>query len=470
MSVCLTKNDLEAVGIPAGFAGNEAVEWCDPHVSIDSRDIRNGSIFFALKGDRTDGHEYVSRAFESGAFCAVVSREWYSRHAGSVHREGWRYLVVHDTVSALQELASIYRGKFSFPVIGIGGSNGKTTTKEMTAAVLGTRYRVHMSKGNLNNHLGVPLTLFGLRDTHELAVVEMGINHPGEMELLTAIARPDFALLTNIGHEHLEFLRDLDGVEQAETELFRDTERRGGTVFLNTGDARLRAAASGLCNRVDYGSEKDGNLIWPEQIVLDPAGRASFTLCTASGNVRLMLHFSGRHNVENAVAAAAVGCRFNIPLQDIAAGLGSLVPADGWKRLEYIDADGIRIFNDTYNANPDSVTMALKTVCEIPCSGRRVLVFADMLELGDAAAFEHRRMGELVARLPFDAVYTYGEHAALSCRAAGPKCRGHYTSHAHLLDALKTFLRHDDLLLLKGSRGMRLERIAEGLQADKKDS
>ena len=190
MGMCLTKDDLESVGTPAGFALGEAVEWCDPSVSIDSRDIRSGSIFFALKGERTDGHEYVSLAFKSGACCAVVNREWYSRHAESVHQEGWRYLVVHDTVRALQQLASIYRSKFSIPVIGIGGSNGKTTTKEMTAAVLGTTYKVHMSKGNLNNHLGVPLTLFGLRDTHDLAVVEMGINHPGEMELLTPLPVP----------------------------------------------------------------------------------------------------------------------------------------------------------------------------------------------------------------------------------------------------------------------------------------
>ncbi|ACF47268.1 UDP-N-acetylmuramoylalanyl-D-glutamyl-2,6-diaminopimelate/D-alanyl-D-alanyl ligase [Prosthecochloris aestuarii DSM 271] len=468
MGMCLTKDDLESVGTPAGFALGEAVEWCDPSVSIDSRDIRSGSIFFALKGERTDGHEYVSLAFKSGARCAVVNREWYSRHAESVHQEGWRYLVVHDTVRALQQLASIYRSKFSIPVIGIGGSNGKTTTKEMTAAVLGTTYKVHMSKGNLNNHLGVPLTLFGLRDTHDLAVVEMGINHPGEMELLTSIARPDFALLTNIGHEHLEFLGDLDGVAEAETVLYHDTIMRGGTVFVNTGDARLLAAAREIQNRVDYGPERDGNLIWPEKIVLDPAGRTTFTLCTASGSVSLMLHFSGRHNVDNAVAAAAVGSCFNVPLNAIAEGLGSLVPADGWKRLEFIEAGGIRIFNDTYNANPDSVTMALKTVCEIPCSGRRVLVFADMLELGEVSDAEHRRMGALVAQLPFDAVYTYGEHAALSCLSAGPKCRGHYTSHAHLLDALKAYLSQDDLLLLKGSRGMRLELIAEGLRATDK--
>lgn len=463
MSVCLNKEEIESIGVPVGFRSGETVGLCDPQVAIDSREIRPGGVFFALKGERTDGHEFLPDAFDRGAFLAVVSREWYSRHTEGVHGAGRRYLVVHDTLEALQMMAQRYRTKFSIPVIGIGGSNGKTTTKEMTAAVLSRKFNVHLSKGNLNNHLGVPLTILGLRDTHEVAVVEMGINHPGEMELLVSIALPDHALLTNIGHEHLEFLRDLDGVERAETVLYRETASRGGRLFVNTDDSRLAGAAAGSEHRVDYGSVRNGNRVWPEQVVLDPAGHASFRLCTGAGAAGLTINFAGRHNVHNAVAAAAVGDFFGVPLEEIAEGLRSLVPYDGWKRLELVQADGIRVFNDTYNANPDSVTMAMKTVCEIPCSGRRVLVLGDMLELGAVAAGEHRRIGELVAQLPFEALYTYGELSALACSSAGPRCRGHYTSHAHLLEALRSFLRKDDILLLKGSRGMRLERIAQGL-------
>ncbi|MBO8093489.1 MAG: UDP-N-acetylmuramoyl-tripeptide--D-alanyl-D-alanine ligase [Prosthecochloris sp.] len=464
MSVCLNREDLEAAGKPAGFAPDEDVCLCDPAVSIDSRLVTPGGVFVALQGERADGHDYVDEVFRRGAFLAVVSSDWFTRHSPGPLLPGRRFLVADDTCHALQELARRYRRHFDIPVIGIGGSNGKTTTKEMVGAVLSTAFRVHMSKGNLNNHLGVPLTILGLRDTHQIAVVEMGINHPGEMELLTSIAMPDYALLTNIGHEHLEFLCDLDGVEEAETVMFRYTAGNGGTLFVNTDDHRLSVAAGDFENKICYGSAPSVNRFWPEKVVLDRRGRTSFRLCSQRGCVDLTLNFAGRHNVHNAVAAASVGDVFRVPLTSIASGLESLVPEEGWKRLERIDAGDVRIFNDTYNANPDSVTMAMKTVCEMPCSGRRVLVLGDMLELGSVSADEHRRIGELAVKLPFDALFTYGESSALACRAAGPKCRGHFSSHAHLLEALKAFLAAHDVLLLKGSRGMRLERIAEGLR------
>ncbi|ANT66005.1 UDP-N-acetylmuramoyl-tripeptide--D-alanyl-D-alanine ligase [Prosthecochloris sp. CIB 2401] len=465
MGMCLERTELEAVGVLAGYPEGGDVRWCNPVAVIDSRLIEGGELFFALQGERMDGHDFVQAAFDLGAACAIVSREWFSRQGASIHGEGMRYLVVHDPVKALQQLAGSYRAKFTGPVIGIGGSNGKTTTKEMVAAVLAEKYCVHASKGNLNNHLGVPLTLLGLRSCHEMAVIEMGINHPGEMALLCSVAKPDFGFLTNIGHEHLEFLGDLDGVAMAETELYRDVDSRGGTVFLNELDARLAAAAGGLQHVVPFGAP-DGKL-HARHIVLDAEGRPSFTLCHEDGEIPLTLNFAGRHNVHNSLGAATVGFFFGCSPLEVRRGLESLLPEGGWKRLEVFEANGVRVFNDTYNANPDSALMAMKTVCEVPCSGRRIMVLGDMLELGESSEEAHRSLGELVSRLPFHALYTYGGQAAGSCRSAGSKCRGHFTSHNRLLELLKQELEAGDLLLLKGSRGMRLERIAEGLRMER---
>lgn len=463
MKAFLHREELEEAGSLSGFVHDETVIFPEPSVVIDSRKVTGGEIFIALKGEHADGHNFIHQAFENGAACAVVSREWYSSQRLSVHDAGLRYIVAADTVLAMQRLAQIYRRKFSIPVIGIGGSNGKTTTKEMTASVLKERYRVHMSEGNLNNHLGVPLTLFGLREEHEVAVVEMGINHPGEMELLTGITAPTHGLLTNIGHEHLEFLLDLDGVTRAETGLYRYLQEHNGVVFVNSRDKRLADAAAGLEHAVVYGKERERDSVWAENIRMDNAGHAVFSLCTSAGAVPVALQLAGRHNVSNAVASAAVGLHFGLTTKEVAAGLESLKPPSGWKRLEFQKAGGVTVMNDTYNANPDSVRHALDLLCELPASGKRVAVIGDMLELGAVSTMEHEGIGHYAASLDrLDILYTFGEQAALCCRAAGTKCSGHFMDSDRLQGVLNKSLHQGDILLLKGSRGMRMERFAEG--------
>ena len=464
MTVCLEREDFEKVGVIAGFAEDDPVRFYGPSVVIDSRTVTGGEIFFALEGEHTDGHHFTRQAFENGAACAVVSREWYNLKGPAKENAGNHYIVVADTMSAMQQLARRYRMKFDIPVVGIGGSNGKTTTKEMTASVLGRRYRVHMSKGNFNNHLGVPLTLFGLRAEHELAVVEMGINHPGEMELLAGITCPTHGLLTNIGHEHLEFLRNLDGVAYAETALYRYLHENNGFIFVNSVDKRLDDAATGLANTVPYGTKQRMNGVWAEDIRMDGSGKMLFRLCFSTGTVPVTLQFAGRHNVSNAVAAAAVGLHFGLEPEEIAAGLESIKPESGWKRLEFQNAGGIIVVNDTYNANPDSLRHALDLLCELPVSGQRVAVIGDMLELGDKSTSEHRSIGRYASGLEqLDLLYTFGEHAVHCCKEAGMKCSGHFTEEKRLREVLSAALRPGDVLLLKGSRGMRLERFAEGL-------
>ncbi len=461
----VTVDDFRAVGqvVPAR-AGSVPLEIADPAVVIDSRDVHGGELFIALKGENTDGHRYIGSVFEKGASWAMVSREWYEAQGSAAPPAGKGFIVTEDTVEGLQKLSRLYRNTFAIPVVAIGGSNGKTTTKEMVASVLETGFKVQMSRGNRNNHLGVPLTLFQLRHDTGIAVVEMGINHPEEMDLLAAIGQPTHALLTNIGHEHLEFLVDLDGVAAAELKLFEDIERRGGTVFVNFDDPRLKAAGAAVAGSIGYGTgEVCGHICWSREISVERDGRVSFVLCSGSAAEHVTLNFTGKHNVINAVAAAAVGLHFGLSIHQVREGLERLTPAAGWKRLEVVDCGGIRILNDTYNANSDSMRLAIDALCDIRSSGKRIAVLGDMLELGAAADGEHATIGRYIQQSSVDILLSYGEKAGLICSEAPGCCRGHFESQEKLLEALLEVVEEGDAVLFKGSRGMRLETVVEAL-------
>jgi len=452
------------VGKRHGLSFPPPYEISSPVVVIDSREVAGGEIFIALKGENADGHSFIDTVFEKGASWAMVSREWYEAQSSVEPPPGKGFLVTADTVAGLQQLAAIYRSKFSIPVVAIGGSNGKTTTKEMVASVLGSGFKVQMSQGNRNNHLGVPLTLLQLRHDTDIAVVEMGINHPGEMALLASIARPTHGLLTNIGHEHLEFLLDLDGVAAAETQLFTYLSQHGGTAFVNSDDPRLSVAGAGLVGHVSYGLAKSSSeSCWAREILVNKAGMLSFLLCSTAGSEAVTLNFTGKHNVLNAIAAAAVGLYFGLSLRQIREGLERLVPAPGWKRLEVVETGGLRILNDTYNANSDSMRRAIDALCDMPSAGRRVAVLGDMLELGVAGDVEHEAIGRYIQQSLVDLLFTFGESARIFGREAPEPFRGHFESHEQLLAALLTVLQEGDTLLFKGSRGMKLEQVVEAL-------
>ena len=461
----LSINDFRDVGeVVVARVDSPLLEIAEPKVVIDSREITEGGIFIALKGERTGGHRYIETAFDNGASWAMVSREWYDAEGAPQPPPGKGFLVTSDTVAGLQHLSTIYRNTFSLPVVAIGGSNGKTTTKEMVASVLGTSFKVTVSQGNRNNHLGVPLTLLQLRRDTGIAVVEVGINHPGEMALLAGIARPTHALLTNIGHEHLEFLLDLDGVAAAETQLYDYLRRSGGIAFINTDDLRLQDAGEGLAGSLSYGtSESPAHTFWAREISVEQDGRLSFLLCSVTGSEKVILNFTGKHNVINAVAAAAVGAHFGISLQQIREGLERLIPAPGWKRLEVVDSFGLRILNDTYNANSDSMRQAIEALCDMPCGGKRVAVLGDMLELGAAADVEHETIGHYIQQRPVDILLTFGDKARLIAREAPGSFRGHFESREQLSERLLSLLHEDDVVLFKGSRGMKLEQVVESL-------
>ena len=465
MKGALIFSDFSKAGTIVARDVDERYRLVDPVVVIDSRKAVEGAVFVALPGERTDGHRFIGEVFAAGAAWAVVSRAWFAEKGAEFSGPGYRFLVCDDPVAAFQQLATFYRERFDIPVIGIGGSNGKTTTKEMVAAVLSTGFRVLVTQGNYNNHLGVPLTLLQMRRDTEVAVIEMGINHPGEMEFLCSLARPTHGLLTNIGHEHLEFFGSLDGVADAEAELFRYLEKHGGTAFVNLDDHRLAAAGARLSRKIGYGMQPgEGRAWWAEEIGADRVGRVSFTLSSESG-VRqpVATRFVGRHNVINAVAASAVGAHFGLDPSKISAGLAALQPAKGWKRMELFDDGDLVVLNDTYNANPDSVRLALDALAAIECRGRRIAVLGDMLELGGNSAIEHEGIGRYIRELPVDACIGYGEEARLICREAGERCLGHFETMDALRQFLSNYVRPGDAVLFKGSRGMKLELAADDL-------
>jgi UDP-N-acetylmuramyl pentapeptide synthase len=282
--------------------------------------------------------------------------------------------------------------------------------------------------------------------------------------LLAGIVKPTHALLTNIGHEHLEFLLDLEGVAAAETQLFDYFHQNGGTVFVNTDDPWLSKAGAGLAGSVRYGvAQIPAHSCWAEDISVNQAGMVSFRLCSTDGTEDVTLNFTGKHNVINAIAAAAVGLHFGLSLRQIREGLQRLAPAPGWKRLEVVDSCGIRILNDTYNANSDSMRRAIDALCDMPCAGKRVAVLGDMLELGVAGEVEHEAIGRYIQHSSVDLLFTFGESARIFGREAPQVFKGHFESREALLAALLSILQNGDILLFKGSRGMKLEQIVDAL-------
>ncbi len=428
-------------------------------ISTDSRTIREGELFVAIRGPHFDGHRFLAEAFARGAVAAVVDRE------GAVEPvKTMPLLVVPDTTVALGELARYYRLKFDIPILAIGGSNGKTTTKEMVAAVLRRRYAVLSTEGNLNNQIGVPHTLFRLQRSHEIAVVEIGTNHPGEIAYLCHVLEPTHGLITNIGREHLEFFRTLGGVAKEEGALFDALARRNGAVaFINVDDTFLRRRAKKMRNKVTYGSTAAA-VVRGRIGDVDTAGRVELCVTRRGGKrtLRIRLSIPGAHNAINALAATAVGLTFRVPASEITSALEEFQPVS--KRMEILTINGITVYNDTYNANPDSVRAALRTLVSAQVAGKRIAVLADMNELGEASQAEHARIGKELSSLPIDYLLTYGEQARYIHEAANVRFKVHYQQKNMLAEYLCELLSPGDAVLVKGSRGLTMEDVVVFIQ------
>ncbi len=432
-------------------------------VSIDTRTIREGDLFIAIKGDRFDGHDFVPDAIKKGAWGALVERSAletkYERLGGIKN-----ILAVEDTVYALQEMSLMHRNKFPIPVVGVTGSNGKTTTKEMLAAILGQKGPVLKNEGNLNNHIGVPLTLLKLDASHRTAVVEMGMSAPGEIDTLSRIARPDVGVITNIGPAHLEFFGSIDKIADAKAELFEHLNA-GGTAVLNADDPFFETLRKKWGGRVlTFGIESDAHVRAGE------LGQGKdFTDCTitAGGSrVDVRLRVVGRHNVYNALAAAAAALSAGMTIEDVKYGLDSFVPVA--MRSELKEVHGRTVLADYYNANPGSMQAALATLVSLKAqaNAKAVAVLGDMLELGANGAEAHREIGRVAARLGVDILITVGalaKHMVDGAHEAGiAKSRLFAAgSHAEAAELLRKHSTDGDAVLIKGSRGMKMEKILE---------
>lgn len=470
-----TLRDLLSILPDAEFRGNvSALRRKVRGLETDSRSLTKGFAFVALGGERFDGHEFVPEAFRCGAPVAVVSRAWSrSRVARQVADP---LVIVDDPLAAYGHIARTHRDSFDIPVIAIAGSNGKTTTKDLLADLLSLRWKVLKTEGNLNNQIGAPATLLRIRSDHQMAVIEIGTNSPGEIALLCEIVNPTHGLITSIGREHLELLGSLQGVAFEEGELFRYLEKHGGRAIVNLDDPYIAAMETGRDRRTTYGTKGKGDIRgrvgkvdrWgaPRLRVIDRHGRRE-------SQIEVLLGTPGRHSALNALAAAAAARLLGLPMALVKKGLQSFVPAvsgNGYGRLAPMTAAcGAAILNDTYNANPDSTIAALETLASITPSpgGMRIAVLGDMLELGKSSASEHRRIADEIDRVGvIDQVLFHGpemKHAwrRLACLARKRSMRLplHFDDKERLINAALAFLSADDVLLVKGSRGMRMEDV-----------
>jgi UDP-N-acetylmuramoyl-tripeptide--D-alanyl-D-alanine ligase len=444
-------------------AGVDA-QWCAPGmppqaqlagVSTDSRSIETGQLFFALRGEQFDGHQFVHQALKNGAMAAVVNRDWQLKAQQEMPDAA--LVSVADSLMTFQEWARYYRGKFHIPAVAITGSSGKTTTKEFVAAVLGGQFQVLKNIKSFNNFVGVPLTLFEIRSHHEIIVTELGTNHLGELDRLSYLVQPSVCVLTNIGHAHLEYLRDLDGVKKAKMEIFNHAAHNGTAIY-NADDPLLVGQKYPVAHQLSYGVDK-GDI---QARILGCDRRACYTF-SAMGQI-VHVNIAGRHNVYNALAAIAVGIHFGMDPEKIRAGIERVEAVDN--RMQVIETEKFIIINDSYNSNPSSCRAALATLAEMAPQQkmRRIAVLGDMLELGAMSQQEHRTLADVFASLQLDVLFTCGsEMRAMAVRASELGCAAveHFAEVDALIIALTRMIRQNDIVLVKGSRRMRMERVVE---------
>jgi len=424
---------------------------------IDSRKLENGMIFFALNGENTDGHNYVISSFEKQpAFC-VVEKKWYETNKSKV--EDKPLWIVESSEKALQLLATKVREITDIPLLALTGTNGKTSTRSMIVSVLKKRYNVLSTIGNLNNHLGLPLSILQLNEDHDFTVLEMGTNHFGEIKLLCKIAKPDFGLITNIGRGHTEFLGNPEGVARAKEELFQAIPRTG-TIFMNADDNYIPNMEFKVRNVLRYGMNSDNVAYHGEITSVDSFGRAKINI---NNQIEIAVTVPGIYQAFNALAAVAVGHRFGVSLENIKDALEN---HQGVSNRLGIKDSKCKIIDDTYNANPESTLAAIKTLTEIKTSGKKYFILGDMLELGDMKEVYHAEMGKAIAETDIDFFFSQGEltaHANKAAKEAGHKNAIHFATKKEIIEYLNNNVSKEDILLLKGSRGSKMEEIIEGI-------
>ena len=437
--------ETEAVGVPARTLKRK-VNLC-----MDSREKAKGVVFWPIKGARFDAHQFVSQMEKDGALMSVINQT-------AVNPNFKMYAPVEDTTQALLKLAKGYQRLFKLKKVAITGSNGKTTTKEMTKAVLSMKFNTHATQGNFNNHIGVPMTLFQLKHSHEAAVVEMGTSGPDEIRPLSLATEPDVAVITNIGASHLERLGDLDGVFNEKINIVAGL-KKGGTLIVNADDERLcKVKANKNFKVVTFGVRR--GVIKPEKLKWNENLCADFYI----GRTHFVLNVPGDHNLYDALAAIAVGEAFRIPKGDMAKALAGFVSTN--MRMEIKTANGFKIISDCYNANPSSTKMALQTLGNMRIDGKRIAILGDMLELGKESGNMHKQIGMMVPEMNFDMLLAVGNEAKKyveGAKARGMKNVFHFGSVADVICFLNDKVAEGDVFLVKGSRGMHMEQVVDAL-------
>jgi len=416
-----------------------------PYISTDSRIAQPGSIFFALKGENFNGNQYSATALENGAACAVIDEPGFYTDE--------RTLLVDNVLAALQRLASDYRNHLRIPIIGITGTNGKTTTKELMAAALSARFNTHATVGNLNNHIGVPITILTIKPETEIAVIEMGANHIGEIAALCKIARPTHGLITNIGKAHLEGFGSAEGVITAKNELYIHLRNYGGTVFVNADNELLMSLTENM-QRLTYGQAETATF---SGSLMHQGPMLEFNIrnpVKASISTKL----AGGYNFENAMAALCIAHHFRVDIDAAAKAIEKYEPR--MNRSQIINTGHNTLILDAYNANPSSMKAALTNFAAM-ADANKIVLLGDMFELGTEAAFEHKAILKLALSLNFSSVITTGPDFALA--ATGKSGVQSFNTVTELQDFLVTNRPEGATILVKGSRGMKLETLTANL-------
>jgi UDP-N-acetylmuramoyl-tripeptide--D-alanyl-D-alanine ligase len=409
-----------------------------PQVCTDTRKISPNCIFFALKGDNFNGNSYAAQALDKGAKYAVVDEEEYAVGDNSI--------LVKNVLTTLQNLSQFHRNYCKAKVIGLTGSNGKTTTKELITSVLSRKYKTIATKGNLNNHIGVPLTLLSISPDTEIAIIEMGANHLKEIEFLCNLARPDFGYITNFGKAHLEGFGGVEGVIKGKSELYNFLTSHDKYVFFNADDPIQKEKLATVIKKFGY-SQNDNEFFKIKLIGADPYVKISV------GDIHITTQLVGRYNFTNCCAAILIGKYFNVELDEIKKGIENYIPQNN--RSQIIDKNGRHIILDAYNANPTSMKAALENFHQIKAN-YKIAFLGDMFELGKTAEKEHQEISDLATNMNFDQVFLIGENFFKTKNDCSK-----FKSFDHLKETLNNKPLQNATILIKGSRGMALERILD---------
>lgn len=434
------------------LSGNAGTEF--QGISIDSRRVKKNDLFIAIKGDNHDGHDFINEAFKNGAAGAIIDKT--PKYSNEYNTKN--IIKVSSTTTALGKVANAWRNNFpKLKVICITGSNGKTTTKEMTYSILSVKKTTLKNTGNLNNQIGLPLTLLKLDKQHKLCVSEIGMNDFGEISYLTDIAEPDIGAITNIGRAHLEKLITLEGVAKAKGELVKGFNKEN-IFIVNADDKHIAALAENIeCRQISYSLNNKVADIHAENITNDDLESIKFDLVIKGKSMPILIKGIGKHNVMNALCASGIAYSLGYSLDEIKNGFESYKPVD--MRLEVIETpQGFKIINDSYNANPDSMSSALKELSSLKDENKTIAVLGDMLELGENSSLEHENIGEFIKTLEIDMVITYGELSKNINKSLDSKIKNlHVETHEQAAQMLVEIAGTSDIVLLKGSRGMHME-------------